>query len=196
MMLMNKNKSFLNIDCLEGIKQIDKDSINCIITDPPYDDYHTDIYKQTPITFLNDFKCPQLVFWSAKTQFPLNYNAIHIWDKKTGVGSEYERIFERNTDNKQYSVFRYYLINSTVAASYNKEEFFGHPSQKPLKLMLNLVNRYTKEGDTILDPFAGSGTTLVACQKLRRNFIGFEIDKTYFDIGNKRLQRQIAQVRL
>jgi len=50
----------------------------------------------------------------------------------------------------------------------------------------------TNEGDTVLDPFMGSGTTAVACKQLQRNFIGFEISQKYVDIANKRLaQKQI-----
>ncbi len=50
------------------------------------------------------------------------------------------------------------------------------------------IYKYTKEGDTILDPFMGSGTTGVACKLLKRNFIGIELDPTYFDIAKKRIQ--------
>jgi len=48
----------------------------------------------------------------------------------------------------------------------------------------------TNEGDTVLDPFMGSGTTAVACKQLRRNFIGFELSQKYVDIANKRLSQE------
>ena len=47
----------------------------------------------------------------------------------------------------------------------------------------------TNEGDTVLDPFMGSGTTAVACKQLQRNFIGFELSQKYVDIANRRLQQ-------
>ena len=49
------------------------------------------------------------------------------------------------------------------------------------------VEMFTKEGDVVLDPFMGTGTTAVSCKKHKRNFIGFEISKEYFDFSTKRL---------
>ena len=63
-----------------------------------------------------------------------------------------------------------------------------HPTQKPVALMEYLIKTYTNEGETVLDFTMGSGTTAVACKQTNRNFIGFELDKNYFDIANKRLQ--------
>jgi site-specific DNA-methyltransferase (adenine-specific) len=62
-----------------------------------------------------------------------------------------------------------------------------HPTQKPLNLMEWIVNTYTNESETILDHCMGSGVTGMACKKLNRNFIGIEMDKTYFDIAESRI---------
>jgi site-specific DNA-methyltransferase (adenine-specific) len=62
-----------------------------------------------------------------------------------------------------------------------------HPTQKPIELMEWLIKTYSNEGDTILDPFMGSGTTGVACVQTGRNFIGCEIDPTYFAIAERRI---------
>lgn len=62
-----------------------------------------------------------------------------------------------------------------------------HPTQKSLDLFEYLTQASTDEGDLILDPCMGSGTTAVAAVKLNRNFIGFEIEREYVDIANKRL---------
>lgn len=51
----------------------------------------------------------------------------------------------------------------------------------------NMIENSTNEGDIVLDPFMGSGTTGVACKKLNRNFIGIEIDDKYFNIANERI---------
>ena len=51
-----------------------------------------------------------------------------------------------------------------------------------------MILNSSSEGDTVLDTFLGSGTTIIACEELKRNFIGFEIDKVYYDIANKRLE--------
>ncbi len=70
----------------------------------------------------------------------------------------------------------------------NKSEKGLHPTQKPIALMEYLINTYTNEGDTVLDFTMGSGTTGVACKNLNRNFIGIELDATYFDIAKKRIE--------
>jgi len=62
-----------------------------------------------------------------------------------------------------------------------------HPTQKPVDLMEWIIKNYTTEGDIIMDAFMGSGTTGVACKNLNRDFIGIELDKTYFDIATKRI---------
>ena len=63
-----------------------------------------------------------------------------------------------------------------------------HPTQKPLELMEYLVKTYTNAGNTVLDFTMGSGTTGVACKKLNRNFIGIELDKTYFNLAKERIE--------
>ena len=59
--------------------------------------------------------------------------------------------------------------------------------------MSYIVNASTKEGDTVLDPFMGSGTTAIACIREKRNFIGFELNKEYSDKACKRIQLEMAQ---
>lgn len=185
------NKIILG-NCLEVLKDISAQSIDLVLTDPPYPDYLVDEYqyKDGILDFLKEFNCKQIIFWSAKASFPLDYTAIHIWDKKTGVGSMYERIFERN-GGAAYKVYNYYLINSTIAAQYAHDIFTGHPSQKPIQLMKKLILENSKEGDTILDPFAGSGSTLVAAKSLGRNYIGIEIDEKYVKIAEDRLRQEV-----
>ena len=74
--------------------------------------------------------------------------------------------------------------------NYGKNIF--HPTQKPVALMEYLIRTYTNEGETVLDNTMGSGTTGVACKKTNRNFIGIELDKTYFDIASKRIAETIG----
>ena len=62
-----------------------------------------------------------------------------------------------------------------------------HPTQKPVELIEWLIKTYTNEGETVLDNCMGSGTTAVACINTNRNFIGFEITKEYWELGNKRI---------
>lgn len=62
-----------------------------------------------------------------------------------------------------------------------------HPTQKPVALMEYLIKTYTNEGETVLDFTIGSGTTGIACKNLNRNFIGIELDETYFNIAKERI---------
>jgi site-specific DNA-methyltransferase (adenine-specific) len=68
-----------------------------------------------------------------------------------------------------------------------KNEKRQHEAQKPLALIEFLINLVSREGQTVLDPFMGSGTTAVAAKKLNRNFIGFELNQEYFEICQTRL---------
>lgn len=65
-----------------------------------------------------------------------------------------------------------------------------HPTQKPLDLMLRLVELFTDPGDVVLDPFCGSGTTGVACLRLGRRFVGIELDPKYADVARERMQAE------
>ena len=71
-----------------------------------------------------------------------------------------------------------------------------HPTQKPVDLLRYLVLTYTNEGDTVLDNCMGSGTTAIACIKEKRHFIGFELNKEYFDKACKRIDNEQRQLTL
>ena len=64
----------------------------------------------------------------------------------------------------------------------------GHPTQKPLPLLLDWVKKFSNEGETVLDPFMGSGTTGVACAKLGRKFVGIEKRPDYFALACERIE--------
>lgn len=68
-----------------------------------------------------------------------------------------------------------------------------HPTEKPLSLMLELIELFTNPGDTILDPFMGSGTTGVAAVRLGRKFIGIEQDARFFDISRERIADALSR---
>ena len=66
-----------------------------------------------------------------------------------------------------------------------------HPTQKPVELIGKFILDSTNEGDTVLDTFAGSGTTGVACVNLNRRFIGMELDDNYFKIAQGRINKAV-----
>ena len=71
-----------------------------------------------------------------------------------------------------------------------------HPTQKPVDLIRYLVRTYTNEGDTVLDNCMGSGTTAIACIKEKRHFVGFELNKEYYEKACKRIQAEQSQLTL
>jgi len=76
------------------------------------------------------------------------------------------------------------------------KEKWGHPTIKPLGIVRTLVFNSSEEGQTILDPFMGSGTTAIACIKEKRHFVGFELSKDYYDMACKRIKAEQAQLTL
>lgn len=76
----------------------------------------------------------------------------------------------------------------------DKDKF--HPTQKPVALFEYLIKTYTNEGETILDNCMGSGTTAIACLNTNRNFIGFELDKEYYDKSIDRINKKEKQIEL
>ncbi len=79
--------------------------------------------------------------------------------------------FNFSTQNEMRNVFRFPICQGN--------ERWQHPTQKPLKLIEKLIHTHSNENDLVLDPFIGSGTTAVACKKLKRNYIGIELSKKY-----------------
>lgn len=71
-----------------------------------------------------------------------------------------------------------------------------HPTEKPIALMQVMIEQSTKKGDIVLDPFAGSGSTLVAAKRAERQYIGFEIDPKYYDVAYKKLYHEPMQAQL
>ena len=72
----------------------------------------------------------------------------------------------------------------------------GHTCPKPLAFVERLLLRFTLEGDAVIDPFLGSGTTGAACARMGRRFLGCEIDPAYFDIACRRIEEAYKQPRL
>jgi len=69
-----------------------------------------------------------------------------------------------------------------------------HPTQKPIKLYKWLLTNYAKQGDKIIDTHVGSASSLIACYEYGFDFIGFEIDKDYYEAAQKRLQAVMSQI--
>lgn len=84
----------------------------------------------------------------------------------------------------------------TSILNFDNDPDSWHPTQKPVALLRYLVLTYTNEGDTVLDNCMGSGTTAIACIKEQRHFIGFELNKEYYEKAVKRINNEKSQLQL
>lgn len=117
-----------------------------------------------------------------------------VWDKMTiGMGLYYRRSYEFilyfNTKKSQKFMPTNMYIESNILHYPNSTANRQHPNEKPLPLIMRLVENHTEKGDLVFDPFMGSGTTGVAALKMGRKFIGFELERKYFDVACRRLER-------
>ena len=120
---------------------------------------------------------------------PLSTHWI-VWDKKNTMPTfgDAELIW---TNSKRKSVK---IFECEYNGLLGKEGKRVHPTQKPIKLFIDLIKKY---GDGIvLDPFLGSGTTAIACERLKRKWIGIEIEERYCEIAAKRIEAERKQLKL
>lgn len=91
--------------------------------------------------------------------------------------------------NKSKILGDYHSKSMVYTSKINKKDKskFGHPTCKPIELMEKFIKNHSVEGQTIMDPFMGSGSTGVAAKNLNRNFIGIELDENYFQIAKDRI---------
>lgn len=118
-----------------------------------------------------------------------------VWNKTNPIPttnnkylSDIEYVFfARDEGVKLYG--DYFSLKKFYISEVNKrdKDKFEHPTIKPYNLIKQYVSNSSREGDVILDCFLGSGTTAVACKNINRNYIGFEINKKWFDIATNRL---------
>lgn len=124
----------------------------------------------------------EMLIWKKTNPMPRNRDRLYvtsceyaIWATK-GKGWTYNR----QRDTYENGIFEYPIVHHSRRI---------HPTQKPIELMEDLLKIHTNKDDVVLDPFSGSASTLEACINLDRNYIGFELDKEYYDLANKRLQQ-------
>ena len=195
-------------DCLELLKDFPDRRVDMVLTDPPYGkkaDKGTNGFgvarnrkyiggwdRNTPkkevFNKLRSISKNMMVFggnYFANMLPPSN--CWIFWDKKGDIAfqnpfADGELIYTTFKKPVKKIVFRQ---QGFITDSKDKRY---HPTQKPTELLEILITTYTKQGDTILDPFMGSGSTGVACVNTGRNFIGMELDHTYFEIAKQRIE--------
>lgn len=115
-----------------------------------------------------------------------------VWDKKNIMPTfgDAELIWT-NIDRKSVKIFEC-EYNGLIG----KEGKRVHPTQKPIKLLISLLEKYSKLDDLICDPLAGSGTLGIACERLNRKYILIEKELEYCEISKQRISREIQQTKL
>jgi len=117
----------------------------------------------------------EIVLWARKSEgsdHTFNYDAMKYWNNSK------DRL--KNPDKQMRSVWSIPLLSKS------EKNFGKHPTQKPIELLNRIITASSNEGDTVLDPFVGSGTTGIVCSVLDRKFIGIDINKNYLDLTIKR----------
>jgi len=236
---VSKNTIY-NMDCLIGMKMIPDNSIDCVITDPPY--WTTACKWDSIIPFelmwkeLKRIIKPNgaiVLFGSEPFSSALRMSNIKmykydwIWEKsiKTNflnakrqplrktenisIFSLWKEIYNPQWLTDKNSFTRQWKTETNNYGKQDRSEWYFqqktcypdnilkftsndlrksiHPTQKPVALIEYLIRTYTNEWETVLDFTIGSGTTAIACINTNRNYIGFELDKWYFDIANERI---------
>lgn len=153
------------------------------------------IYEKTSATgHLNAKKMPMkaheniLVFYKKlptyNPQKTTGHTPVHSYTKHQDDGSNYGKTLIGISGGG--STERY--PRSVQVFKTDKQKEALHPTQKPVDLLEYLIKTYTNEGETVLDNTMSSGSTGVAAVRTNRNFVGIELDDTYFEIANKRIK--------
>ena len=150
---------------------------------------------------------PQFARWSLWLDEAIPFKMMVIWDKgPMGMGHHYRRSYETvlvaqvpGAPCKWYDKTK--QVENIIRSGYNGIKKIipsrdQHPTEKPIELPTHFIQLHTKPDDIVLDPFAGSGTTAIACIRTGRRYICIEKEKEYVDMANKRIKEELAQVDL
>lgn len=210
-------------DCLELMKNMPDGSVDLVVTDPPYGinfksnhrrlkykkikndsnldwlhlfldecyrvmrentciylfcSWHKiDIFKQE---IQKRFKIKNIIIW--------NKNNTSMGDLKGSYAPKYEMVIFAHKGRRELRGFRYPDVIDAKRTG-NKM----HPTQKPVDLLEIFISSSSDIGETVFDPFMGSGSTGVACVNTNRQFIGIELDPQYFEIAKKRIEDAVNE---
>ena len=212
---MNK---VIQSDCLIEMGKMDDEFVDLIITDPPYgmsfqSNYRKERYMKiendNTLVWIDDFIKHTYRILKNNTHFYCFCSWHHVDVFKQSIQKYFEikniLIWVKNNTGMG-DLFGDYAPKHEfiIYARKGKRKLNGrrdsnilefkrtgnklHPTEKPVDMFEFLISKSSNEGDLILDPFAGSGTTGVACKNLNRNYILIEKEKEYVDIINNRLK--------
>ena len=205
-----------NENCLEGMKKLPDNSVDMLLTDVPYGEVNRakesglrklkkgdadivafnlqellrEVYRIVSGSFYIFCGIEQISpirkFFRKKDLLTRNF----VWSKSNPSPIHGQHNWLSSVENGVYAKKSGATFNrhcKGVVWEYPVGSSKIHPTQKPLKLFQYLIESSSNEGDLILDPFIGSGTTAVASLSLNRKFIGYEINKKYYNLSLKRI---------
>ena len=197
-------------DCRDVLPSIDPDSVDLLLTDPPYGiGYDTDATERigsgkwawggkryakvhgddapfAPAALLRFGRC---VLWGANNyaaRLPDSSSWL-VWDRKFHASRSADAELAWTNLGGTVRVFAH------LWDGYKRDSELGfhvHPTQKPVALMRWIIDRWTKPGDLVLDPYMGSGPIAQACHELGRRYIGIELVEDYCKVAVSRLAQQ------
>ena len=252
--------NLFNDDCLQIMRTLPDNSVDAIVTDPPYYSTNLDFDKKQRVDFLQWLiECKRVLKPSGVLVTFADFNLLAtlrgyqifnssyemVWQKNMPVGfldarirplrnHEFIGVFTDQLKKSTYNPQKFSFQNARFklgepnnfdtavsgrhyGGQHNKPDWietgkrfplsvvycqnwggteilsrrngnFRHPTQKPIDLVEYLVKTYSNEGELILDPFMGNGTTGIACKNLERDFIGVELDAEYFEMAQQRIE--------
>lgn len=149
----------------------------------------------------NQLNLPHFLDVINKSKF--NYVKCLIWDKCNKIcGRYYMNCFEyiifirKGKDRPINDCGTPDILRIPNVKTKNKDGSNIHNSEKPVNLMQILIQNSSYAGDLVLDPFIGSGTTAIASKNLGRNYLGYEIDRNFFDIAVDRIKEDKQQLNI
>lgn len=232
---MKELNKIYNEDCLIGMKDIPDNSIDLLVTDPPYKTISGGVMKDTSIggygisvlkkndgkifehndINIHDYlvECFRVlkegghayIMTNVLNLFDLHREALRVgfklhnllvWEKNNANASRWYMknceytLFLRKGNAKRINN----ASSKTVHKFNNVLKTKNHPTEKPVELMEFYITNSSNQGDVVLDPFMGSGTTAVACLNTGRNFIGFELDENYYKKSLERIEKEKSAV--
>lgn len=164
--------------------------------EPPSEDYFNELMRVSK---------NQIIFGCNYFDYPLIGGRI-VWDKCNDGSEQSDAEIAYCSMNDRVDIFRYMWrgmfqgksITEGTTQQGNKRlnEKRIHPTQKPVALYDWLLSRYAKPNDIMLDTHVGSASSLIACYNTNHKFVGFELDEYYYKVSKKRLDAEMAQMRL
>ena len=198
--------TFYNMDCMNGMKQIPDNFFELAIVDPPYGiNINNNMGRRKGDKKSNyekvcwDKKIPEDKYFNelyriSKNQIIWGANYFHMPPTKSFIVWRKPQICEKMS----FSMCEYAWTSfddTSKEIEFIGDRFRIHPTQKPVKLYEWLLSNYANKGDKILDTHVGSASSLIACYNMGYDYMGFEIDKTYYDKACERIEAVKSQVR-